>query len=104
MNQIRLSAALVERDALRYTPAGVPVVNCILQHVGEVVEAATPRQVEFAIAAMGIGPVGKQLERMALGTLLNCEGFLARKHRNSKALVFHIIGCTAFEESAFAKD
>lgn len=98
MNQLRLSATLVEREALRYTPAGVPVVNCLLQHAGEVVEAQTPRQLEFAIAAMGIGPVGQRLERMPLGTLLDCEGFLARKHRNSKALVFHITGCKAFEK------
>ncbi|AOY93595.1 primosomal replication protein N [Cupriavidus sp. USMAA2-4] len=98
MNQLRLSATLVEREALRYTPAGVPVVNCLLQHAGEVVEAQIPRQIEFAIAAMGIGPVGQRLERMPLGTLLDCEGFLARKHRNSKALVFHITGCKAFEK------
>ena len=98
MNQLRLAATLVERDALRYTPAGVPVVNCILQHAGEVLEAATPRQVEFAIAAMGIGPVGQKLERLPLGTLLDCEGFLARRHRNSKTLVFHITGCRAFEK------
>jgi len=96
VNQLRLTATLAERDALRYTPAGVPVVNCILQHVGEVMEAETPRQVEFAIAAMGIGPVGQRLERLPLGTLLDCEGFLARRHRNSKALVFHITGCKAF--------
>lgn len=98
VNQLRLQATLVERDALRYTPAGVPVVNCLLQYGGEVVEAQTPRQVEFAIAAMGIGPVGKVLERTPLGALLDCEGFLARKHRNSKALVFHITGCKAFEK------
>ncbi len=96
MNQLRLHATLVERDALRYTPAGIPVVNCLLQYGGEVVEAQTPRQVEFAIAAMGIGPIGQHLERTPLGTVLDCEGFLARKHRNSKALVFHITGCKAF--------
>ncbi|WP_427310005.1 primosomal replication protein N [Cupriavidus sp. H39] len=98
MNQLRLAATLAERDALRYTPAGVPVVNCILQYSGEAVEANTPRQVEFAIAAMGIGQVGQRLERLPLGTLLDCEGFLTRKHRNSKALVFHITGCKAFEK------
>ncbi|CAG9180701.1 primosomal replication protein N [Cupriavidus respiraculi] len=96
MNQVRLHATLAERDALRYTPAGIPVVNCILQYSGETVEAQTPRQVEFAIAAMGVGPIGQRLERLPLGTLLDCEGFLARKHRNSKGLVFHITGCKAF--------
>lgn len=98
MNQLRLTATLAERDTLRYTPAGIPVVNCILQHVGEVMEAETPRQVEFAVVAMGIGAIGQRLERTPLGTLLDCEGFLARKHRNSKTLVFHITRCKAFEK------
>ena len=98
LNQLRLCATLAERDALRYTPAGVPVVNCILQYAGETVEAQTPRQVEFAIAAMGIGQIGQRLERTPLGAMLDCEGFLARRHRNSKALVFHITGCKAFEK------
>jgi len=98
VNQLRLTATLAERDALRFTPAGVPVVNCILQYAGEVTEAETPRQVEFAIVAMGIGAVGQRLERLPLGALIDCEGFLARKHRNSKALVFHITRCKAFEK------
>ncbi|MBY4898061.1 primosomal replication protein N [Cupriavidus sp. AU9028] len=96
MNQLRLLATLAERDALRFTPAGIPVVNCLLHYSGEVTEARTQRQLEFAIAAMGVGEVGQRLERTPLGTLLDCEGFLARKHRNSKALVFHITGCKAF--------
>jgi len=98
LNRLRLTATLAERDALRYTPAGVPVVNCLLQYSGEVTEAETSRQVEFAMLAMGIGQIGQRLERLPLGSLIDCEGFLARKHRNSKALVFHITGCKAFEK------
>ncbi|RZT41914.1 primosomal replication protein N [Cupriavidus agavae] len=98
MNQLRLTATLAERDTLRYTPAGIPVVNCILQHGGEVVEAETPRQVEFAVVAMGIGAIAQQLQRLPLEAVLDCEGFLARKHRNSKTLVFHITRCKAYEK------
>jgi primosomal replication protein N len=98
VNQLRLTATLAERDTLRYTPAGVPVVNCFLQYAGEAVEAETPRQVEFAIVAMGIGTMAQRLERFPLGALLDCEGFLARKHRNSKTLIFHITRCKAFEK------
>jgi primosomal replication protein N len=96
VNQLRLAATLIERDALRFTPAGIPVVNCLLQYTGDVVEADTPRQVQFAMAAMGVGRIGQHLEKLSLGTLLECEGFLALKHRNGKALVFHITGCKAF--------
>lgn len=96
MNQFFLTASLVERETLRYTPAGIPVVNCILQHAGEVIEANTPRQIEFLIAAVAMGVMGQELDRMALGTVMEWQGFMARRHRNSKALVFHITGCKEF--------
>jgi primosomal replication protein N len=39
LNHFILTAALVARKALRYTPAGVPVIECLLEHSGEVQEA-----------------------------------------------------------------
>jgi primosomal replication protein N len=96
VNQLRLTATLAERTRCAIRRPG-PVVNCILQHAGEVLEAETPRQVEFAIVAMGIGAIGQQPSGCR-SALLDCEGFLARKHRNSKTLVFHITRCKAFEK------
>ncbi|HVL08145.1 MAG TPA: primosomal replication protein N [Burkholderiaceae bacterium] len=96
MNRFFLTASLVERDALRYTPAGIPVVNCMLQHAGDVTEANTPRQIEFHIAAVAVGSIGQEVDRMPLGTMMEWEGFMARRHRNSKALVYHITGCKEF--------
>ncbi len=96
VNRFCVTASLVERDTLRYTPAGIPVVNCILQHAGEVIEANTPRQVEFHIAAVAAGSIGQEIGRLPLGSMMEWDGFMARRHRNSKALVFHITGCKVF--------
>ena len=39
MNQLELEASIAERDVLRYTPAGVPIVSAILMHSGQQDEA-----------------------------------------------------------------
>ncbi|NMV38709.1 primosomal replication protein N [Ralstonia insidiosa] len=96
INRLQLVATLVEREVMRYTPAGVPIVNCLLTYSGQAMEAQTARHVEFSIEALGAGKMASVLDRIAPGTVLDCVGFLARKHRSSKALVFHISGCNVF--------
>ena len=91
MNQLRLAAILAERDVLRYTPAGIPIVTAKLLHGSEQVEAGIPRQVEFEIAALAAGEISGRFNRAELGKTYMFTGFLARKNRNSKGLVFHII-------------
>ncbi|CAH0444650.1 primosomal replication protein N [Ralstonia syzygii] len=96
INRLQLVATLAGREVMRYTPAGVPIVNCLLSYSGQAMEAQAARQVEFSIEALGAGKMASVLDRIAPGTLVECVGFLARKHRSSKALVFHISGCNVF--------
>ncbi|NEX59900.1 primosomal replication protein N [Noviherbaspirillum galbum] len=95
MNQLQLIASIAERDVLRYTPAGIPIVSAILLHRSDQVEAGIQRQVEFEIAAIAAGEISGTLDRAALGETLRFTGFLARKNRNSKSLVFHLTGIEA---------
>ena len=99
VNQLRLTAAIAERDALRYTPAGIPIVTARLQHSSEQAEAGIPRQLEFEIAAIAAGEISGRFNQAEMGAMFRFTGFLARKSRNSKSLVFHV---TDFE--AFSKD
>jgi primosomal replication protein N len=89
-NSFQCIATLAERDVKRYTPAGIPIVSARLLHGSEQVEANIGRQVEFDIAAIAAGPIADQLERAEMGEMLRFKGFIARKNRNSKALVFHL--------------
>lgn len=95
MNRFQLIATIAERDVLRFTPAGVPIVGAILMHDSQQVEAGVARQVAFEIPALGAGDISGRLESAELGAAYRFEGFLARKNRNSKALVFHIIDFSA---------
>ncbi|KFI06844.1 primosomal replication protein N [Massilia sp. BSC265] len=95
MNQLQLIATIAERDVLRYTPAGVPIVGAILQHGSQQEEAGVARLVEFEIPALAAGTISGRMADAELGAAYRFEGFLARKNRNSKALVFHIIDFSA---------
>jgi len=90
LNHFILTAALVAKEALRYTPAGIPVIECQLDHSGEVQEAGAARKVRMSLDAMAIGSVYQQLDQMVLGSVARFEGFLTHKSLRSQRLVFHI--------------
>lgn len=94
MNRVGLTAALVEREAIRYTPAGVPIVGLKLTHRSVQREAGIERTVEMEIAAIAADRIALRIDRIALGTGLRLDGFLAPRRRNVRALVLHV---TEFE-------
>lgn len=91
MNQFQFVASISERDVIRYTPAGIPVVTAKLQHQSEQTEAGIKRLVEFEITAFAAGEISGRLNQVGLGEMLRFTGFMARRNRNSKSLVFHIV-------------
>jgi primosomal replication protein N len=97
LNRLGLTAALVEREAIRYTPAGVPIVGLKLSHQSVQREAGADRTIELEISAIAADRLALRMDRVALGTELKLEGFLAPRRRNVKALVLHI---TDFELNA----
>ncbi len=90
LNHVELTGCLIERRALRYTPAGVPVTECRIRHESEQVEAGSPRTVECEIPAKGLGETAKWLQAVTAGAQVKVTGFLAAKSRYSKQLVLHI--------------
>lgn len=89
MNRLVLSARLIERGALRYTPAGVPAFDLKLQHESELSEDGQARKVLAEIKALAIGGITKPMAALALGGCGNFAGFVASA-RNGRGLVFHI--------------
>ena len=89
MNRLVLSAQLVERGALRYTPAGVPALDLSLKHESQVTEDGQPRKVSMEMRAVAIGAITQPLARMALGDAALYAGFITAT-RNGRGLLFHI--------------
>jgi primosomal replication protein N len=95
VNQFQFVATISERDVLRYTPAGVPIVSATLSHSSQQVEAGVERLVEFEMSALAAGEISGRFSRAELGAVHQFTGFVAKKNRSSKALVFHIIDFSA---------
>lgn len=89
-NELQLGGLLIERSALRYTPAGVPAVSFKLRHESEQIEADLPRQVECELQAVALGRPGQLIAAATLGCALKLTGFLAAKGLRSKTAVLHV--------------
>ena len=89
MNRLVLSAQLVERGALRYTPAGLPALDMSLKHESEVTQEGQPRRVSMEIKARAIGEITQRLARLELGSEHGFAGFLGSQ-RNGRGTVFHV--------------
>jgi primosomal replication protein N len=93
MNRLVLSATLVERGALRYTPAGLPALDLQLEHVSELSHEGQLRKVSLLVKALAIGSIVEPVSKMALGSSAGFAGFLAAA-RNGRGLLFHITELT----------
>jgi primosomal replication protein N len=91
LNELKFTGLITEREVIRFTPAGLPIVNAVLQHSSQQIEAGIARLTEFEIAAVAAGEISGRFSSAPLGGAYEFSGFLARKSRNSKSLVFHII-------------
>lgn len=89
---VTLDGELIERGAVRYTPAGVPVLDCRLRHRSEQIEAGLPRSVEFEIAAVALGDLVTVIDQVSPGEWLEVDGFLAPTRKGSPTLTLHITG------------
>jgi primosomal replication protein N len=101
-NRLTLDATLASRDPLRYTPAGLPALDCTLRHASQQLEAGGARKVECELAALAFGEVAKALADVAPGTILRCEGFLARRWRTGISVALHITRYTELKGNEHA--
>ena len=89
MNRVLLTAQIIERKALRYTPAGLPALDLVLQHESDVTEAQLPRKVKLDIKAVAIGPIAERLNKQETGKVFGLAGFLGAP-RSGRGVLLHI--------------
>ena len=89
MNRTELSACIAELAALRYTPAGLPALDLVLEHASQATEAGQARQVKLRIRALALGTSAESLAKQAIGSVWRFQGFLATP-RQGKSVVLHI--------------
>jgi len=84
-----LTACIAELTALRYTPAGLPALDLMLEHAGQAREAGEVRQVKLRIRALALGAQAERLAGQLIGSSWRFQGFLATP-RLGKSVVLHI--------------
>ncbi|MEW6164518.1 MAG: primosomal replication protein N [Pseudomonadota bacterium] len=89
-NRCELSGRLLERGGLRYTPAGVPVVEFRIGHASEQIEAGNPRRIECELACVAVGAPALLLKESGPGVPMTVGGFIAARSLKQKAPVLHV--------------
>jgi primosomal replication protein N len=97
-NEVALSGELTAIEPLRYTPAGIPLLNFRLLHRSQQAEAGLKRQVECEVNGVAMAEVAVALSRLKPGQAVRVKGFLNRKNRLSAQLVFHATDAQAIKE------
>jgi primosomal replication protein N len=97
-NRLTLDATLLARDPLRYTPAGIPALDCTLRHESQQREAGGERRVECELHAVAFAEVARALCNVPADRPLRCEGFLARRWRTGTTLALHITRFTELRD------
>ncbi|MBV2234745.1 MAG: primosomal replication protein N [Sterolibacterium sp.] len=89
-NCTRLTGQLLELNTLRYTPAGIPVLNFRIAHSSQQIEAGRPRTVDCEVSAVILGPNAQLMTGAKPGDAVRLSGFLAAKSLKSRTLILHV--------------
>ncbi len=93
-----LSGELAAIEPLRYTPAGIALLNFRLTHRSRQTEAGLKRQVECEMGGVAMAEVAVEMARLKPGQAVKVSGFLNRKNRMSAQLVLHVTEARAIRE------
>jgi primosomal replication protein N len=94
MNRLLLHASLVQRSAIRYTPAGLPALDFTLKHESNASQDGQPRKLAFELKALAIGEATRALNALPLGAQAVFGGFIAQG-RNGRGWILHVTELTA---------
>jgi primosomal replication protein N len=95
INRATLSALVMQRSVLRYTPAGVAVMTLGLEHQSQIVQASGTRHVAFSLEATALEAAALATQALIIGESYTFEGFWALAHYRTQRLAFHILAVLA---------
>ena len=89
MNRLEVEGQILEQSPVRYTPAGIPVLEFLLSHESEVSEAGVPRRIAFALQILVMGDLVQMAGSVGLGTTVRIQGFIAPVRKDSPKFRLH---------------
>jgi primosomal replication protein N len=91
INQATLSATVLQKSVVRYTPAGVAIMNLHLEHSSQVQQAKSFRTIQFSIEAIALDDIALLVNGLNIGETYTFEGFWAPAHYRTQRITFHIL-------------
>jgi len=88
-NQTIICGKIANLGVLRYTPAGVAVIEFTINHVSRQKEAGVVRQIIFDILAVALGQLALNVAGFKVNNTVKLTGFLNRKSHMNHQLVLH---------------
>ncbi len=88
MNKFSLEGEIVYLDEIRFTPAGISVLNMRIRYSSMQKEAGLNKKVNLEIESVVIGELAKV--GFILGNKFIFHGFLEKKSLKSTQIIFHI--------------
>lgn len=88
-NQTIISGEIVRLGILRYTPAGVPAIDCVVRHHSNQKEANVLRLVQCELPVVAFGESATMMADLKVGDNIKVTGFLNRKSQYNQQLVLH---------------
>ncbi|MCB1985156.1 MAG: primosomal replication protein N [Burkholderiales bacterium] len=89
-NQTVICGKIIRHGALRYTPAGVPVIDFVVKHQSRQMVANITRQIQCELLTVALGDTAKNIAEMPTASNVKITGFLNRKSQASQQLVLHV--------------
>jgi len=81
---------VLERGALRHTPAGIAVIEFLLSHQSMQVEAGSKRRVACEMPCVALGPLAQLMAGSKPGDGVKVSGFLAARSLKVRSPILHI--------------
>ena len=89
-NQTVICGEIIRLGVLRYTPAGVPVIDFVVKHQSRQMEANIARKINCELPTVALGETAKIISEMRLASNVKITGFLNRKNQTNQQLVLHV--------------
>jgi len=86
-NEAVIGGRLLKRGALRYTPAGIPLIEFVIGHSSVQVEAGIRRKVQCEFEATAVGELAVRMGKFRHDQALQVTGFLARNRVGNRRVM-----------------
>ena len=88
-NEVVIEGSASEVSTLRYTPAGIPVIEFRLSHQSAQLEAGSSRDVQVQLSVIALADAALEAKAVMQGSRVVVKGFLARRGVKSYYPVLH---------------